>query len=170
MIDSEKKLIIDWTKGDISEDTFWVSYGLNRKNFVYILDGLSKGLQQKDPEMIEYLILIYFNQFEGRFNKSNSDILYELIVQDWHKNHEDLVMIIKRLKSIASIPYLLKAMELKLDYLEYNDGESLIRKCAYAISDIDANMSMSFMEDLSKSDNEIISKSAIEQLDRLKNH
>ena len=166
MVKKDKELILNWITKKISSEEFWNSFGIDRKKFDYILETLNKGFKEENSELIEYSLLIYFKSFDGFFNKDNSQILYDLIIENWHRNHEDIARIIQKIRDVNSIPFLVKEMCLNLEYLEYNDGESLIRKCAYALADIDSNESLLKIKELSKSENQIIKASAIEQLDR----
>ncbi|OJU74569.1 MAG: hypothetical protein BGO09_02965 [Bacteroidetes bacterium 47-18] len=62
--------------------------------------------------------------------------LCELLVSDWHHKHEDIAMLLKKLKSPETVDCLYKAAELQFKYLDYDDTYQFVRKCIKAISAI----------------------------------
>jgi len=168
MTEKEKKLIVDFTLNKITNSEFFSQFKFGDNIGNYIISNLQKAFKDESPEDIENILLLYFNINDFKFDTSHIQLLCDILLEKWHHSHEDLAMILQKLKDPKSISFLEKAMYLNLEYLEYNDGESLIRKCAYALGDINSKESWNVINSLSKSDNCIISNAAIEQLDRRK--
>jgi hypothetical protein len=167
MTEIEKKMVMDFSLGKITIDKFKKQFNFKKESVEnYIINSLTEAYNNKSSENIEYILLMYFSLNVFQFNISNTELLGNLLIERWHNSHEDLAMIIQKLKDPKSISFLEKAIYLNLDYLEYNDGESLIRKCAYALGDINTLESWKKIKDLSESDNLIIKAMAIEQLKR----
>ena len=60
--------------------------------------------------------------------------LYEnLLLEDWHHSHEDLVDVIESYGNTSNVATLQKAFNLSLPYMEYNHHYSFHRKLLYAI-------------------------------------
>lgn len=168
MTDKDRRLIIDLSLQKITSDKFIDYFNFKGENIKdYILKVLREGYFKKNEEDIEYGLLMYFSLNRFNFDKSNIIFLGNLLLEKWHNSHEDIVMIMQKLKDPSSIPFLEKAIYLNLDYLSYNNNESLIRKCAFALGDINTPESKEVINKLLQSDNEIVKKVAIEQSNRL---
>jgi hypothetical protein len=167
MKEIERKMIMAFSLQKITIDKFKEQFDFKNKSIEsYIINSLEEAYSNKNEEDVDYILLMYFSLNTFQFDISNTNLLGNLLLEKWHNNHEDLAMIMQKIKDPKSIPFLEKAMYLDLDYLKYNDGESLIRKCAYAIGDINTFESWKKIKDLSVSNNQIIKDMAIEQLER----
>lgn len=167
MTEIEKQMIMDFSLQKISINDFKDKFDFKKQSIEdYIINSLKEAYDNENDEDIEYILLMYFSLNTFEFNITNTELLGNLIIAKWHNNHEDLAMILQKLKDPKSIIFLEKAMSLNLDYLKYNDSESLIRKCAYALGDINVHESWETIKKLSESDNQIIKNAAIEQLKR----
>jgi len=56
-----------------------------------------------------------------------------LLLEDWHHSHEDLVDVIESYGNSSNVATLQKAFNLSLPYMEYNHHYSFHRKLLYAI-------------------------------------
>ncbi|WP_282162851.1 HEAT repeat domain-containing protein [Ulvibacterium marinum] len=166
MTENEKKIIESFAVNKITKDEFHLRFPFGKEAKSYIINSLNQAYDCKNADDVEYTLLLYFNLNNFKFDKSNTGLLGNLLLEKWHNCHEDLAMSLQSIGDPQSIPFLEKAMYLNLEYLDYNDGESLIRKCAYAIADVDTEESLKKLQELSESENPIIRSCAIEQLQR----
>lgn len=96
-------------------------------------------LNNRYQEKIDFLD-IYF----GIFNSKKLLPIYgELLLQEWHQHHEDIVSV---LQEYQTSNILLKAFELKLPYMQYNNYYSFHRKLAWAIYNIDGYQGLKEIE------------------------
>ncbi|OEK08059.1 hypothetical protein A8C32_16525 [Flavivirga aquatica] len=166
MTEDKKELITNFSLKKITKEEFFKQFKVEKNIKDYILDSLNNAYANKKEDVLEHALLLYFNLNDFKFDNSNTELLGEILLEEWHNNHEDLAMIFQDMRDPRSIPFLEKAMNLNLEYLDYNDGESLIRKCAYALGDIDNSISWDKINSLLSSDNPIIRAAATEQLNR----
>lgn len=91
---------------------------------------------------------------------------HRLLIEPWHEAHEWLIDIIMEFKSTESIEYIKTAIKLDFDYLHLNDTEyaSFIRKCMWALADINNPESIELLHKYLNDDNEVIRKYADEQI------
>lgn len=93
-------------------------------------------------------------------------ILNTLLNCEWHYQHENMVMILQKLKSPSSISCLYKEISTDREYLKYNN-ESKIVKCLWALGEIGTEQALDKIYILANSENKMISIHAIEQLERI---
>lgn len=113
-------------------------------------------------EVALYLIFVY-----ELFSEMYLNLLNNLILCDWHEQHENIAMILQRIKSPQSVDYLYIAASKKYSYLEYDDNFALAVKCIWALGEINTDEAMKKLEILQMSENDIIKKNAIKQLQRI---
>lgn len=129
----------------------------------YVRYLLESAYNSKNDEDVEYALFIVFafNLFSDAF----LEILCNLIIVDWHFQHEDICLILQKIKSPNSVNALYKASLLNLEYLSYSDASPLARKCVWALGGIKTEESKEKLELLSKSDDELIRNTAKYQLE-----
>lgn len=93
-------------------------------------------------------------------------MLNNLILCGWHKQHENIAMILQRLKSPKSVDYLYTTINKKYSYLDYDDNYALAVKCIWALGDIGNKEAKEYLKKLLNSENEIIIDNARKQLER----
>ena len=91
---------------------------------------LNDAITHKNASRIEYVIIL-----AGALGEDKKLLpQYEnLLLEDWHHSHEDLVDIIESYGNASNVATLQKAFNLSLPYMEYNHHYSFHRKLLYAI-------------------------------------
>ena len=97
-------------------------------------------------------------------------ILNALLNCEWHYQHENIVMILQKLKSPSSVSYIYKEVITDREYLDYNNNESKIVKCLWALSKIGTEQALQKLYILVNDENQVIRHHAIEQLERIMNN
>ncbi len=105
------------------------------------------------------------------FNKEDDymDFLLEILLLDWHREHETIARIVQGKKEEKIIPLLDKIIETKYPYLDETetDRQSFIRILFYTIGDIGNADAKNLLLKYVKEGDALISKLAKEQLKRL---
>lgn len=131
-----------------------------------IMMGLNDTLESRNSQNVEifiYLIFL-FDVYYGKY----VPILNDLLNCEWHYQHENIIMILQKLKSPTSVESIYKEIFIDREYLKYNDNESKIVKCLWALSKIGTDDAIKIIEILAKNENQMIQHHAIEQLERIR--
>ena len=91
---------------------------------------LNDAITHKNASRIEYVIILAGALGEDKKLLSQYE---NLLLEDWHHSHEDLVDIIESYGNTSNVAPLQKAFNLSLPYMEYNQHYSLHRKLLYSI-------------------------------------
>lgn len=136
--------------------------GIAELNVDYCLSMLNEAIQTKNADLVEEAILLTgcLDLFSDKF----SGFLCELLQNDWHYNHEDIAMILKRINDSSTVDCLFSAAHLNLKYLDYDDTYQFARKCIKALSEINNNEAIEKLRILAENNNKIIRKYAIKEL------
>ena len=130
-----------------------------------IENGFLEAYQSQNADSVEEVVYLTF-VFEF-FDERIVDVVNKLIVSDWHYKHEDIACILQRISSYKSIEYLYDAIELRPQYLDWDDNYAFELKCVRAIYYIGKEKSFSYLEKLCKHSNDTISEMAQRQLKKL---
>jgi hypothetical protein len=166
----EEKNILDFVTKKITRNDLLTRLHLDESELDnFISASLEKGYADKNSDDIEYAFYVGFG-FDLLYSHELLDILCKLITEDWHISHEDIAMILQRLRSPESVDCLVNAISIanQLEYLEYNEGESFIIKCTWALGDINTEYANQKLNELSLSTNSRIRKAAMFQWERRK--
>lgn len=127
---------------------------------------LSIATQSRDKETVAYALLLGF--WFG-FPENVAARIHDLIGQEWHQGHEDMISLLQDFKDPDSIPYLQTAIELKpaLEYLEYDDYGAYYKKCLWALAAIGTRHALAVIEDCTKADDKVLAKEARCRLKRI---
>jgi hypothetical protein len=89
----------------------------------------------------------------------------QFLIEKWHHNHEDILTILASIKSKTSVPYIDAAIKSEFKYLNLSDTNhaSFIRKCMWALADINTKESIELLKNYLKSENPVIRQYADEQ-------
>jgi hypothetical protein len=161
MTEQQKKLILDLSLGNISLDEFSKKYS-EHIDSEYVLMKLRMAFEKQDASGVEYALLLGF--FFKLFNKDYTDLLNNLIQEDWHFKHEDIASVLQQIKSPSSIEALYNSALKRLEYLDYDDSYALARKCIHALGEIHTEYSKEKLQLLAESDIPIIKEKAEKQL------
>ena len=91
---------------------------------------LNDAITHKNTSRIECAIILAGALGEDKKLLSQYE---NLLLEDWHHSHEDLVDIIESYGNTSNVATLQKAFNLSLPYMEYNHHYSFHRKLLYAI-------------------------------------
>ncbi|MDO7877729.1 hypothetical protein Q5H93_23535 [Hymenobacter sp. ASUV-10] len=127
---------------------------------------LKKSLVEHNPERLEDAL--YFLTQDNVFSKANTEVLCELLLQDWHFSHETIAHYLQQLKDPFSIPYLAATATKRFEYLAYDDTYQLARKCIKALAAIGTKEAISSLNNISMNENSAISGYASKELIRIK--
>lgn len=127
-------------------------------------EELQKAYSLKSGDKVEYILYLVFafDAVNVRFVK----LLNDLIICDWHKQHENIAMLLQKLKSPESVPVLFEVAQKDFPYLNYDESYALAVKCIWALGDIGNSVALEKLEVLSHSPNQIIANNAIKQIAR----
>jgi hypothetical protein len=94
----------------------------------------------------------------------------ELLLQDGHMMHEDIIHLLQQKKDPHAIPFLRQAVLLKprLEYLAYDDYGSYYKKCFWALRAIDTPKAIAVIEEFANSDDPVIRNEASYRLSRIR--
>lgn len=134
---------------------------------VNICNDLKEARCYKDSEAVD--LFLYLGAVISYDYKCCIDELNYLLIEPWHKKHEEIVRLLGFYSSETSVDYLYKAAIFNFDYLDYDEDYVLADKCIRLLAKINSIKSLDRLKELKASQNKIISKSASKQLDRMKN-
>ncbi|WP_090135140.1 hypothetical protein [Kosakonia oryziphila] len=160
MITKKKNWIISLMKNDIDFSRF-----LNEFNEAYgeldICNELILAREARDGEFVDlllYLAAVISYEFK------RIDVLNDLITDDWHEKHEELVRLLDFYKSASSVNSLCEAALLKLSYRDYDEDFVLADKCIRVLAKINNKDAIEKLKLLSAANNDAIGNSAKKQL------
>ena len=164
MNNDERLLVIKRIKKELSNEEFLGLFTTNiEKNPNYFDKLLVATYIEKNGDDLG--LLFYIGFLFDLFQEKHLEILNKLILEDWHKTHEDIANLLQYFKSNLSVESLYETTFIKFKYLNYTDA--LAVKCIWALADINTSESKKKLELLSKSKDKVIKKNAIQQLKRL---
>lgn len=147
--------------------------GIDEEGFNnYLLDELNSAGQNHDSIRLEYLVFVLFlmrnkKGDERVFLTDYIDILDQVLVEDWHNQHENIVLLLEVICNEKSLPYLYKTVFLQPEYLSWDDNHALEVKCIRAIYRIGKEQAGVYLENLCLHENRIIREMAQKQLNKL---
>lgn len=136
----------------------------------FLLHELSNSYIEKNPDNINkliYMLYVLEQEIEGFNLSAYLDILNKLIISDWHCEHEDIVLLLVKISDTSSLEYISKAMNLKLDYLEWDDNYAFEKKCVHAIARIGDKKAIPYLKTISTEKNLIVRDCAIKQITKI---
>lgn len=164
------ELLLAWLERKVTKDDFIKQYTelSNQKiiNADYCLNLLNKSYKSEDTNDLEEAIVV--GSTIDCFSNQFSEIFCKLLLADWHYSHEDIANILKMIKDPSTVYCLFQAVELKLEYLSYDDTYQFARKCIKALSIIDDDNAVNKLHLLTNSNNSKIVEYATKEL-RYKN-
>ncbi|NQX48216.1 hypothetical protein HQN87_23085 [Paenibacillus tritici] len=165
MTNTEIEVVKKLMRKSITKTEFLQDFTVDvTQNSGYVLMLLERAYNRKIANEVEYSLFIAFSF--NLFNEDYVEIACKLIESHWHFQHENLAMILQRLKSPASIEYLYRAAVTQFDYLDFDEAYALAVKCIWALGDINTEDSRGKLKLLTESENEIIRENAVKQLER----
>lgn len=149
--------------GNIGKKEFLKEYFKGEEpNENYVLFLIDKAILRKDDALVqEAIVLLNTGIFKIDYFQT---LLCQLLNKEWHTKHEDIVMLLKVIKSPKIIDCLYNATELQFAYLDYDDTNQFARKCIKVLSSIDNEMAIEKLKLLTNSKYPIIAEYARKEL------
>ncbi len=165
MTDLERELIRSYMKKAITEEQFLNNFTENvQTNSVYMLKLLKLAYKENNEKDVDYLLFVVcaFNLITEEY----IGLLCKLMNSTWHHSHEDIASIFQAFRFPQTVECLYKTALTQFEYLEYDEAFALAVKCIWALGDINTPESRDKLKLLAQSENEIIKRNAIDQLNR----
>jgi hypothetical protein len=140
------------------------------RRFPSALDGgrsalkwMQKAYETRNADDLSYALII-----GGTFGfaPEHKDILRQLIEEDWHYSHEDVVTALKTWPTPDTVDALFRATQWIPKASEYDATRALAVKAIWALGAIPGPEAEKKLQLLTSSDNPILKKNAEEQLQR----
>jgi HEAT repeat protein len=146
----KRKLVWDFASKKLSEHEFALRYGVDfRLDQGRLLRELDEALTEQSPDSVEAAVVLgsYFGW------PSSADLpLCKLLEEEWHFKHEDIAHVLQQLRPPCAVEPLYRTVSKNYEYLAYDGGAALARKCIYALHDIDTPDAKERLAALSNSD------------------
>ena len=130
----------------------------------YIKTELEKAYNEKNGDSVDILIsaIYMFELYSEKF----VDILCKLTKEEWHGKHEDIVFYLQQLELPSTIDCIYELATSNFEKYRWDDNFALVRKCCFALGDINTPKAKEKLELLLQSEEETIREHAMEQLKR----
>jgi hypothetical protein len=127
------------------------------------LKWLQEACETRNADDLSYALII-----GGNFGlvPEHKDVLRRLVEEDWHYSHEDVVSALQTWPTPDTVDALFRATQWIPKSLEYDDARALAVKAIWALGKIPGAEAETKLEALARSDNAILRKNAVEQLER----
>lgn len=126
---------------------------------------LDIAIDSKDAVRVDVLIYLSF-KFDLLVEQMDEILIY-LLGCDWHWQHENIAMLLQKLKAPSSVDVLYETALKKYGYLDYDESYALAVKCIWALGDIGTEYAKQKLQLLLNSDITIIQENAQKQINRL---
>ncbi|MBB4195996.1 HEAT repeat protein [Rhizobium aethiopicum] len=170
MIESERELIMElvplrytqFVREPISKAEFLKQFRGARDGTVLANELLAEAIESKIPDDVECALIVGSN---FGFNEESLDFLLQLLKEDWHFKHEDVVSALGQLKAPKAIDALYHATQWIPAYLEF-EARAFAVKAIWALGAISSPEAQATLIALSGDQNAIIKQNALNQLSR----
>ena len=163
---------------ELSKKTYIVNFQLRNEELIsnfsdvtdeekinIIKEGIKIACQRKNSTEIENLMLsISFFRLYGRSEFIEDYI--KLAKEEFHEEHEDIARYFQRLHLPQTIDCIYELATSNFEKYRWDDNFALVRKCCFALGDINTPKAKEKLELLLQSDEEMIRKHAMEKLKR----
>jgi len=151
------------TRRDISKEEFLrefpTSLGAEGR---LSLNLLKDAYQSQDADEVSCALVIGWT---FGFGPEHKDILLRLADEDWHYSQEDVVDALDMFRTPDMVPALFRATQWIPKALEYDDARAMAVKAIWSLGRIPGTESEEKLMTLAQSDNAILRKNALEQLE-----
>ncbi|MGW1188799.1 HEAT repeat domain-containing protein [Streptomyces sp. NPDC002559] len=125
---------------------------------------LRDAMERRDADDVEMALILH-----AAANASVEEFLEpltELFPADWHRDHEDIVSMLGRLRSPRTVPTLALATHWVPERLDWDENRALAVKAIWALGAVSGPEAREVLEGLLDDENEIIRENALNQLAR----
>jgi hypothetical protein len=165
MSPSQRELVLELASDRIATAEFLALFpvdpGIDKG---YLPRSLEDALLGKNTDDISYLILLGFC---FGFPRDSASVLCRLLLEEWHRSHEDIASALQDLKDPGTVDCLYRGAFLRLPYLDFDDAYALAVKCVYALRAVGTDEAKEKLSLLAQSDNEVVARNARMRLNDL---
>ncbi|MAS96489.1 MAG: hypothetical protein CMO55_25150 [Verrucomicrobiales bacterium] len=133
--DNRLELLKSFLSKGLPPIEFYQHYGVSEDEMAAdVVRLLEHGKEIRDGDWIEEGMGLGWS-LPGKFPENAKGVVEELVTEDFHRQHEDMISLLQGWRSTSSIPALVAAIELKpeLEYLAYDDYGAYYKKCLWAL-------------------------------------
>ncbi|MEU8759285.1 HEAT repeat domain-containing protein [Streptomyces sp. NPDC048659] len=131
---------------------------------VLALRLLNDAIARQDADDLEMAFLLRY--VTGAPIEDVKDLYVELFPAEWHREHEEIVTALGRLRSPELVPTMVLAIRWVPEGLSWDENRALAVKAIWALGAIPGPEAQQALEDLRDAENEIIRENALHQLAR----
>ena len=160
MIDeTNRQLILDLALNRLPVSDFMRKFPFGEKTPAeYVKLSLEEALESRDPIQVEYGMLLGFQL--KLFNQAFAPLLKTMILEDWHREHEDMASVMQMLKDPSTVDALYRTALTRFPYLEYDQSHSLAVKCLWALKAINNRDASEKLKLLAQSEDKVVRETA----------
>ncbi|MEU5894314.1 HEAT repeat domain-containing protein [Streptomyces sp. NPDC047461] len=125
---------------------------------------LRDAMERQDADDVEMALIVH--AAADASVEEFLEPLTELFPADWHREYEDIVRMLGRLRSPKTVPTLVLATRWVPEYLDWDENRALAVKAIWALGAIPGPETREALEGLRDDENEIIRENAVKQLAR----
>ncbi|BBM57267.1 hypothetical protein JMUB4039_1245 [Leptotrichia trevisanii] len=160
-------LMIKNYKKQISFQELQKNFFLNDiERIKYIKSELEKAYVEKNEKNVNILILAIF--VFNLYSEDFIDILCKLSKKEWHERHEDIAIYFMEMELPSTVECLYELAISDFEKYRWDDNFALVRKCCFALGDINTPKAKEKLELLANNLNETqdLRESAKRELNR----
>ena len=157
------ELINDYWNKRITKKEFLNKFSFTKEKKIELLKkSFEQAFFQKSEDKIDDLVsTVIFFKLEVEF----ADILCKLSKEEWHGKHEDIASYFQKIKSPKTIECIYELAISDFEKYRWDDNFALVRKCCFALGDINTPKAKKKLELIMKNTNEeTIKEHVMEQL------
>ncbi|MFF5313575.1 HEAT repeat domain-containing protein [Streptomyces massasporeus] len=125
---------------------------------------LRDAMERQDADDVEMALTLH--AAAGASVEEFLEALTELFPADWHRDHEDIVRMLGRLRSPRTVPTLALATHWVPEHLDWDENRALAVKAIWALGAIPGPEARHALEGLRDDENKTIRENALNQLAR----
>ncbi|WP_069170246.1 HEAT repeat domain-containing protein [Streptomyces griseus] len=125
---------------------------------------LRDAMERQDADDVEMTLILH--AAAGASVEEFLEPLTELFPADWHRDHEDIVSMLGRLRSPRTVPTLALAAHWVPEHLDWDENRALAVKAIWALGAIPGPEAREALEGLRNDENKTIRENALNQLAR----
>ena len=158
------ELINDYWNKRITKKEFLNKFSFTKEKKIELLKkSFEQAFFQKSEDKIDDLVsTVIFFKLEIEF----ADILCKLSKENWHNEHEDFASYFQEMRLPRTIDCIYELATSNFEKYRWDNNFALVRKCCFALGDINTPKAKEKLELLLQSEEETIREHAMEQLNR----